>query len=154
MWIIAGGPGVLVEGLAVEANDAIPTRLLRDVQRVVCSFHEGITILDPGMRPCRHAAAHRPLQRPGFECERVRLYCFTRALGEGNGRVEHRPRQQQHELLTAITADPVNFAGLLFQDARKLFQHHVAHLMAVRIVHTLEAIQVTQHHGEGLLQSP
>jgi len=118
VWIIAGGPGVLVEGLAVEANDAIPTRLLRDVQRIVCSFHEGITVLHAGMRPCGHAAAHRALQRPGLERERVRLYCFTRAFGEGNGRVEHCSGQQQDELLPAISADPVDLAGLLFQDAR------------------------------------
>jgi hypothetical protein len=84
----------------------------------------------------------------------MRLYCFTRALGKGHGRVEHRPRQQDHELLPAISADSVNLACFLFQDARELFQYDVADLMTMGVVHALEAIQITQHHGEGLLQSP
>ena len=111
---------MLVEGLAVEANDAVPPRLLRDVQRVVRSFHEGVTVLDPRMRPCRHATAHRPLQRPAVERERVSLYCFTHALREGNGRIEHGPRQQEHKLFSTIAADAVDLARLLFQDAGEL----------------------------------
>ena len=111
---------MLVEGLAVEANDAVASRFLRHVQRVVGSFHEGVTVFDARMRPRRHAAAHRPLQRPAIESERVRLYCFTHALGEGNGGIEHRPRQQEHELLSTIPADAVDLARFLFQDLREL----------------------------------
>ena len=111
---------MLVEGLAVEANDTVSSRFLRDVQRIVRSFDERITVFDTRMRPCRHATAHRPLQRPAIERERVRLYCFTHAFGEGNGRVEHRPRQQEHELLATISPDAVDFARLLFEDSREL----------------------------------
>src|SRR4030095_2469152 len=118
--IIGGGLGVLVEGLTIEADDAVSSRLLRHVQRVVSSFHEGITVFDSRMRPCRHAAAHRALQGPAVENERVSLYCFTRAFREGNGRIEHRPRQQEHKLFSTITTDAVNFPPLLFQDARDL----------------------------------
>ena len=112
--------GVLVEGLAVEANDAVASRFLRDVQRVVRCFDERITVFDSWMRPCRHAAAHRPLQRPALESERVRLYCFTHALGEGNGRVEHRPRQKEHEFLPTVSADAVDLTRFLLQNAREL----------------------------------
>ena len=111
---------MLVEIVTVEANDAVPPRLLRHVQRVVGSFDERITILDSGMRPGRDTTAHGSLQRPPLERERVRLYCFTRALGEGNGRVEHGPRQEQHELLATVPADTVDLARLRFQDAREL----------------------------------
>lgn len=72
------------------------------------------------MRPGRDATAHRALQRSAVKRKRVSLYCFTHALGEGNGRVEHRPRQQQHELLATIPADAVDFPRLLFQDSREL----------------------------------
>ena len=144
---------MLVEGLAVEANDAVASRFLRHVQRVVGSFHEGVTVFDARMRPRRHAAAHRPLQRPAIESERVRLYCFTHALGEGNGCVEHRPWQQEHELFTTVPADAVDLTRFFFEDARELLQYHIADLMAVGVVHTLEAIQITQHHRDGLSQS-
>lgn len=154
MLIIGGALGVLVEGLAVEANDAVPSGLLRDIQRVVGSFHESITVFNARMRPCRHPAAHRALQRSAIESERVSLYCFTHALGEGNGRIEHSSGQQKHKLFTAIATDAVDLARFLFQDSRELLQYHVAGLMAVGVVHTLEAIQVTQHHGERFLQSP
>jgi hypothetical protein len=111
---------VLVEGLAIEANDSVASRFLRHVQRVVGSFDECVTVLDTRMRPRRHATAHRSLQRPAIESERVRLYCFTHALGEGNGGIEHRPRQQEHELLATIPADAVDLARFLFQDVREL----------------------------------
>ena len=111
---------MLVEGLAVEANDAVPSRFLRDVQRIVRSFDERITVFDTRMRPRRYAAAHRALQRPAIERERVRLYCFTHAFSEGNGRVEHRPRQQEHELFPTISADAVDLARFLFEDSREL----------------------------------
>ena len=120
MWIIGGALGVLVEGLAVETNDTVPSRLLRPVQRVVGSFDECITVRDPGVRPRRHAAAHRALQGSAVKRERVSLYCFTHALGEGNGGIEHRPRQQEHELLATIPADAVDLARFLFQDLREL----------------------------------
>ena len=144
--------GVLVERLTIEANDAVPSRLLRYVQRIVSSFHEGITVFDPRMRPGRHAAAHRALQGAAVETERVSLYCFTRALGEGNGRVEHRTRQQEHKFFSPIATDAVDLPRLLFQDARELFQNRIARLMAVGVVHTLEAIQITQHHRKRLLE--
>ena len=145
---------MLVERLTIEANDTVSPRLLRHVQRVVSSFDEAITIFDPRMRPGGDAAAHRALQGAAVECERVSLYCFTRALGEGNGRVEHRSRQQEHKLFSPIATDAVDLPRLLFQDAGKLLQYGIACLVAVGVVHTLEAIQVTQHHGERFLQSP
>ena len=111
---------MLVEGLTVEANDAVASRFLRHVQRVVGSFHEGVTVFDARMRPRRHAAAHCPLQRPAIKSERVRLYCFTHALGEGNGRIEHRPGQQEHKLFATIPSDAVDLARGFLQDSREL----------------------------------
>ena len=111
---------MLVEGLAVESNDAVSPRFLRHVQRVVGSFDESITVLDARMRPRRYAAAHRPLQRSAIKRERVCFYCFTHALREGNGRVEHGPGQQEHKLFSAIAADAVDLARFLFQDSREL----------------------------------
>ena len=61
MLIICSALGVLVEGLAVEANDAIASRFFRDVERVVGSFDERITIPNSRVRPGRHATAHRSL---------------------------------------------------------------------------------------------
>ena len=144
---------MLVEGLAVEANDPVAARLFRHVQRVVGSFHEGITVVDARVRPGRDATAHGALERPPIESERVRLYCFTHALGEGNGRIEHRPRQQQHKLFSTIPTDAIDLSRLLFQDPGELLQHGVAGLMAVGVVHTLEAIQITQHHRHRLVQA-
>jgi len=145
---------VLVERLTIEANDTVSSRLLRHVQRVVSSFDEGITVFDPRMRPGRDATAHRALQSPAIESERVSLYCFTRALGEGNGRVEHRTRQQEHKFFSPIATDAVDLPRLLFQDTGELLQYRIARLMAVGVVHTLEAIQITHHHRDRLLEPP
>ena len=143
---------MLVERLTIEANDTVSSRLLRHVQRVVSSFDEGITVFDPRMRPGRHATAHRALQGAAIETERVSLYCFTRALGEGNGRVEHRTRQQEHKLFSPIATNAVDLPRFLFQDPGELLQYRIARLMAVGVVHTLEAIQITQHHRDRLLE--
>ena len=58
----------------------------------------------------------------------------TRSANVTRG-VEHRPRQQQHELLAAVPADAVDLAHLVREDPRELLEHRVARLVAVRVVH-------------------
>ena len=82
----------------------------------------------------------------------MRLYCFTRAFGEGNGRIEHRSGQQEDKLFSTITTDAIDLACFVFQNSRELLQYSVADLMAVGVVHTLEAIQITQHNRDGFVQ--
>ena len=82
----------------------------------------------------------------------MRLYCFTRAFGKGHGRVEHRSGQQEHKLFSTITTDAIDLARFVFQNPRELLQYRVTDLMAVGVVHTLEAIQITQHDGDGFFQ--
>ena len=46
--------------------------------------------------------------------------CFAHAIGERDGRIEHRSRKQEKELLTAISSDPVDLARLILEDLRVL----------------------------------
>ena len=111
---------MLVEGRAVETNDTVPSRLLRHVQRIIRSSYERITVLETRIGPRRHATAHRTLEGAAVKRERVRLYCFTRALGEGNGCIQHSSGQQEHKLFATIAAHAVDLSRFLFQDSREL----------------------------------
>lgn len=80
------------------------------------------------------------------------LDLFPHPFGEGHAGVEDGPRQQQHELFAAIPADAIDLPCLVAQDACKLLEHGVARLVAVLVVHTLEAVDVAHHAGERLAQ--
>ena len=82
----------------------------------------------------------------------MRLDLFPHPLGEGHRRVEDRAGEQQHELLAAIPAGAVDLANLGAQNTRELLEHRVARLVAIGVVHTLEAIEIAHHAGERLVQ--
>jgi aconitase B len=82
----------------------------------------------------------------------MRFDLFPHPFGERDARVEHGARQQEHELLAAVSAGPVDLPHLGAQDARELLEHCVAGLVAVRVVHTLESIEIDHHAGERLVQ--
>jgi len=82
----------------------------------------------------------------------MRLDLFPHPFGEGHRRVEHRAREQQHELLPPEATRPIDLADFVPQDARELLQHCVTRLMAVGIVDALEAIEIAHHAGERLVE--
>src|SRR5947208_2825848 len=98
-----------VEGVAVETDRPISTRLFRYVERVVCRANQRIAAHDAGMGPPSNSEARRPLDRAAVERECTRLHFFAHPLGECHGGVEYRARKQQHELLAAITSNAVDF---------------------------------------------
>src|SRR6185312_9135708 len=132
---------MLIEFAAVESHHAVSTSFLRDVQCVVSGLDERLLVRDERMRPCRDATAHRPVQRLSIVVgELVLLHAFPNAFRECYCRVEHGAREQQHKFLSPIPADPVYLSRLFHEQARELLQHHVAGLVSIVVVHTLEVI--------------
>jgi len=70
----------------------------------------------------------------------MRLDAFPHPLGEGDGGIEHGARQEQHELLAAIASSSVDLAHFVAENARELLQDSVAGLVAMFVIHTLEAV--------------
>ena len=70
---------------------------------------------------------------------------FPHALGERYRRIEHRSRKEEQELLATVSSDPVDLARLVLEDLRELAQHGVASLMAIRVVHDLELVDIAHH---------
>src|SRR5690242_1614534 len=99
---------VRVEGVAIEADRPIATRLLGNVERVVRRANQLVAIRDAWVGPTGDAEARRSLDRTAVESECTRLHFFPHALGKGHRRVENRAREEQHELLTAVAPDPVD----------------------------------------------
>ena len=104
------------------------------------------------MRPGGTSKARCPLDRVSVERECMRLDLFPHPLRERDGGVEHGARQEEHKLLSAIAAGAVDLAHLAAEDARELLQDGVAGLMAILIIHTLEAVQIAHHARERLVQ--
>ena len=105
------------------------------------------------MGPGGDAHAGGALDGRAVERECMRLDLFPHALGERHAGVEDRPRQEQEELLAAESSRAIDLAYLVAKNFCKLLQYGIAGLVAVGVVHALEAIQVTHHAGERLVQA-
>ena len=81
------------------------------------------------------------------------LDLFSHAFREGDRCVEDRAGKQQHEFFTTVPAGPVDLAHLVAQNPRELLQHRVAGLVTVRVIHTLETIEIAHDARKGLAQS-
>src|SRR4051794_21852167 len=99
---------MLVEFVAVEADDTVTSRLFRDVQRVICGAHQRLAVGDTRMWPRRYAEACRAPNRGGFERECMCLDLFSHPLGERDAGVEDRPGQEEHELFATVAPDAVD----------------------------------------------
>src|SRR5213076_2372260 len=116
-----------VEGVAIETDHSIPTRLLRNVKRVVCRTNESVATGDAGMGPSGDTKARRPFDRAAVEGECTRLHFLAHALGERHGRIEDGAGQEKHEFLTPVTPNAVDLlARFVLENARELFEHRVA----------------------------
>ena len=82
--------GELVAG---EADDLVPPRLFRHIERVIRHFHERLAVQDGGMRPAGDPEACGTLQRSAVEGKGMLLDRFAHALAERDGGVEHRSRK-------------------------------------------------------------
>src|SRR5689334_13385580 len=160
-WARSGGsacvcsilPGLMrVELGAVEADDAIASHLLRDIQRVVSRTDQRVAFPDPRVRPAGDAEAGRATQRATGEGECMPLDAFAHPFGEGHRGVEHGAREQEHELLATVAADAVDLPRLLLEDRRQLLEHLVARLVAVGVVDALEVVQVAHDAREWLIE--
>ena len=81
------------------------------------------------------------------------LDLFAHPFGERHGGVEHGPGKQQHELFAAKATRSIDLAHLVPQDPRELLEDRVARLMAVGVVHALEAVEIAHDAGKGLLEA-
>ena len=82
---------VLVEVCAVEADDAVPAGLLRDVQRVISRADQHVGVTDAWMRPSRYTEARRAPDGTAGKRECMRLHPIPHPFGERHGGVEHGP---------------------------------------------------------------
>src|SRR6185437_7471308 len=115
---------VRVEGVAIEADRPIATRLLGNVERVVRRANQLVAIGDAWVGPTGDAEARRSLDRTAVESECTRLLFLSHALGEGHRRIENGAREKEHELLAAVPSDTVDFlAGFVLENSRELLQH-------------------------------
>src|SRR3954462_14736648 len=131
---------VRVEGVAIEADRPIATRLLGNVERVVRRANQLVAIRDAWVGPAGDAEARRTLDRATVEGECTRLHFFPHPLGKGHCGVENGAREQQHELLPAVAPYAIDLlARLILQDPGELFEYGIPRLMAVSVVHGLEA---------------
>jgi hypothetical protein len=144
---------VLVELLAVETDDAISAGLLGYIERIIRRPDQRLAVPDPRVRVGRDAEARCAAERTALERERVSLHFFTHTLGKRHSGVQNRARQEKHELLAAVAADPVDLARLALEDLRQPLQHRVTGLVAVGVVDALEPVEVDHHAGDGLVQA-
>jgi hypothetical protein len=77
---------------------------------------------------------------------------FSHPFRKRYSRVEDGAWEQKHEFFAAVTADTVDFAGLVLENLRELLEDSVTRLVAMRVVHALEMIQVAHHTRKGLVQ--
>src|SRR5437868_1711121 len=133
---------VLVELVAVETNDPVSARLLRDVQRVIGGAHEHITVADARVRPGGNTEASRAADLRPVERECMAFDFFAHPFGECHGGVQHGAGKQQHELLAAISTYAVDLTNLVPKNASELFEYRVAGLMSVRVIHALASADV------------
>src|SRR6266700_2220037 len=104
---------MLVEFLAVEADDAVATAFLCHVQRIVGGPNERIAVGDARVRPARDPEACTPPNGEVVEGECMSLDLFPHPFTERHRGVEHGAGEEHHELLTAISADAVDLARLV-----------------------------------------
>jgi hypothetical protein len=83
----------------------------------------------------------------------MRLHLLSHPFREGYRCVQDGTRKQEHELLAAEPAGAVDLTDFVAQDLGELLQYRVARLVAMRVIHALEAIQITHHAGERLVES-
>ena len=115
--------------------------------------HQRFGVPDPRLRPSRDSttdgtANHRSGERKCTSFDR-----FAHPLGEGDGCVQSGTGQDQHELLAAVAAHPVDLPRVVAQDLGKLAQHLIAGLMPVRVIDTLEHVEVAHHARERLVET-
>jgi hypothetical protein len=78
---------------------------------------------------------------------------FAHPLSESDGRLHSRAGQDQHEFLAAVASHPVDLPCVVAKDPGELAQHLVACLMPVRVVDTLEHVEIAHHARERLVQA-
>ena len=105
------------------------------------------------MRPSRDTATHRTADCRTGERKCTSFDRFAHPLGEGDGRLQRRAGQDQHELLAAIASHPVDLPCVVAQDLGELAQYFIAGLMPVGVVDTLEHVEVAHDARERLVQA-
>lgn len=81
------------------------------------------------------------------------LDLFSHPFRERHCGVQHGAGEQQHELLSAVPTRTIDLAHFVAENPRELLEHRVAGLVAVCVVHALEAIEIAHHAPERLVQS-
>jgi hypothetical protein len=105
------------------------------------------------MRPSGDSTADGPANRRTGERKCTSFDGFAHPLGEGDGCLERRAREDQHEFLAAIAAHPVDLPRVVAQNPGELAQYLVAGLMAMGVVDTLEHVEIAHHARERLAQA-
>ncbi len=105
------------------------------------------------MRPSRDSATHRTADCRTGERKCTSFDRFAHPLGEGDGRLHRRTGEDQHELLAAVAAHPVDLPCVVAQDLGELAQYLIAGLMAVGVVDTLEHVEIAHDARERLAQA-
>ncbi len=80
------------------------------------------------------------------------LHLLTSPFRERHRGIEHGSWKENDELLAAVATHLVDLARRRLENARELLQHRVARLMAVRVVHRLEVIEIEHRARQRLVQ--
>src|SRR6266550_2749302 len=80
------------------------------------------------------------------------LHLLPQPLRERDCRIEHGPRQNEKELLSAITSDSVDLPRLRLQELRELLEHRVTGLVPVVVVYSLELVDIADDEGDWLVK--
>jgi len=93
------------------------------------------------------------MQRAAVERECTLLDRLPHPLGEGDAGIRHRAGKEDHELLAAVSADPVDLARLGAQDIRELAKDRVTGLVAVGVVDALELVEIAHDARQRLAEA-
>src|ERR1051326_2743721 len=121
---------VRVEGVAIEADHAVATRLLGNVERVVRRANQCVATANSGVGPSGDAEARCPLDRAAVERECTRLHLFPHPFGKRHRGIEDSTGQEEHELLSAVTPDTIDLLpGLVLENPGELLEYRIARLV-------------------------
>ena len=105
------------------------------------------------MRPSRDSTTDGPANRRSGERKCTSFDRFAHPLREGDRSVQCGTGQDQHELLAAVAAHPVDLPRVVAQDLGELAQHLITSLMPVRVVDTLEHVEIAHDARERLIEA-
>ncbi len=134
-----------------EHVDAVATERLGGVHRRIGAVDDHVQLqLRPGASGNADADGGPDLLVAG-DAQRLAHDQVAQLLGDADGVLRGRLRQDEHELLAAVASEGVTGPHGAADEARHLAQHGVAGVVPVDVVDRLEAVDVDERDAERLV---